>query len=132
MKIAEHQESFEEHKETIFRWALEVKGIEKSQRIIGLHASRAILDLLSIYLLKKGKMSPGKQINHRWFKSGKVSDKLPDFKNKNQITEKIIKLELLCEKLTYGSQRSETEIKTALELFNEIEAKIKNLENEKE
>ena len=83
MKIAEHQESFEEHKETIFRWALEVKGIDKSQRIIGLHASRAILDLLSIYLLKKGKMSPGKQINHRWFKSGKVSDKLPDFKQRN-------------------------------------------------
>lgn len=63
MKAEEHKESFKEHKETIFRWALEVMGIENSQRIIGLHASRAIIDLLSIYLLNKGKMSHGKQNN---------------------------------------------------------------------
>src|SRR3989338_274144 len=117
MKIEEHQESYKEHKETIFRWALEVIGIENSQRIIGLHASRAVLDLLSIYLLKNGKITAGKQINHRWFKSLKVSDKLPDFPNKNKIVEKIVELELLSEKLTYGSRRPEIEVKKALELF---------------
>ena len=132
MKQEEHEESFKEHRETIFRWALEVKGMENSQRIIGLHASRAIIDLLSIYLLKKGKISPGKQINHRWFKSLKVYDKIPDFLNKKQIIGKIVDLELLCEKLTYGSKRPETEVKTALELFNEIENKIRGLENGKE
>ena len=132
MKQEEHEESFKEHRETIFRWALEVKGMENSQRIIGLHASRAIIDLLSIYLLKKGKISPGKQINHRWFKSLKVYDKIPDFLNKKQIIGKIVELELLCEKLTYGSKRPETEVKTALELFNELENKIEELENGKE
>lgn len=132
MRIEEHEESFKEHKETIFRWALEVKGIENSQRIIGLHASRGIIDLLSIYLLRIGKISPGKQINHRWFKSLKAVDKLPDFVNKGQIVEKIVNLELLCEKLTYGSKRSSAEVKTALELFNELENKIRGLENAKE
>ena len=38
MKISEHEESFKEHKETIFRWALEVKGMginrEKSLKTI--------------------------------------------------------------------------------------------------
>ena len=128
MKIEEHEESFKEHKDTIFRWALEVKGIENSQRVIGLHASRAIIDLLSIYLLKKGKISSGKQINHRWFKSLKVSDKLPEFKDKTSVVNKIIELELLCEKLTYGSKRAEDEIKKALTLFNELENKIRGLE----
>ncbi|MBI3034926.1 hypothetical protein HYY71_01255 [Candidatus Woesearchaeota archaeon] len=132
MKIKEHEESFNEHKETIFRWALEVKGIENSQRIIGLHTSRAIIDLLSIHLLKKEKISPGKQINHRWFKSLRASGKIPNFPNKKQIVEKIVELELLCEKLTYGSKRPETEAKKALDLFHELESKIRGLENEKE
>ncbi|MBS3130793.1 hypothetical protein J4212_00015 [Candidatus Woesearchaeota archaeon] len=130
MKEEEHKESFEEHRETIFRWALEVKGIEKSQRIIGLHASRAIIDLLSIYLLKKGKISAGKQINHRWFKSKSVSGKLPDFLNKDAVVERLVELELLCEKLTYGSERPVPEIKKALELFKELEAEIEGMENE--
>lgn len=110
MKVEEHQESFKEHKETIFRWAIEVIGIENSQRTIGLHASRAILDLLSIYLLKKGKITAGKQVNHRWFKSLKVHDKLPDFPYKNDVIRKIVELEL----------------------FKELENKIKSLENGKE
>lgn len=131
MRIEEHQESFEEHKETIFRWALEVKGLEKSQRIIGLHASRAVIDLLSVYLLKKGKINSGKQINHRWFKSRKVTEKIPEFENKKEIVNKIVELELLCEKLAYGSKRPVTEIKKTLELFNELEKSIRGLENAK-
>ncbi|MBI2649737.1 hypothetical protein HYX04_00310 [Candidatus Woesearchaeota archaeon] len=95
-----------------------------------MHASRAIIDLLSIYLLKKGKISPGKQINHRWFKSNKSIDKIPTFQNKNHIVSKIVELELLCEKLTYGSKRPESEVKKALELFNELERNIRGLENE--
>lgn len=131
MRIEEHQESFEEHKETIFRWALEVKGLEKSQRIVGLHASRAIIDLLAICLLKQGKISSGKQINHRWFKSQKVAEKIPEFENKKEIVNKIVELELLCERLTYGSKRPITEIKKTLELFNELEKRIKGVENAK-
>ncbi len=131
MRIKEHEESFEEHKETIFRWALEVKGMESSQRIIGLHASRAIIDLLSAYLLKNGMISAGKQINHRWFKSTKVADSLPEFADKKSIIGKIVELELMCEKLTYGSKRPISEIKKSLELFNKLEEKIRGLENAK-
>ena len=46
MKKEHHIESFKEHKETIFDWALKIKGLKASQRIIGTHASRAIVDFL--------------------------------------------------------------------------------------
>lgn len=71
MKIENHLESYKEHRETIFDWALKVKGLKNSQRVIGLHASRGIIDLLMVYLLKKGVIDSGTMINHRWFKHQK-------------------------------------------------------------
>jgi len=126
MKIESHLESYKEHKETIFDWALKIKGIKNSQRIIGTHASRAMVDLLSAYLLKRGLIDPGMQINHRWFKSKRILEKLPEFENKKEICEDMIKLELLCEDLTYGSPKSEEKIKEALLFFSKIEIKLKN------
>jgi len=82
MKIDEHRKSFEEHRKTIFKWAIEVLGIENSQRIIGLHASRGMAELLSVLLHKKNLIDAGFQINHRWFKSNRVSERLPEFPKK--------------------------------------------------
>lgn len=126
MKIEHHLESFKEHRETIFDWALKVKGLKNSQRIVGMHASRAIIDLLSAYLIKKNLIDTGTKINHRWFKSKRVFEKLPDFENKQRIIDDIIKLELLCEDLSYGAPRAEERIKEAVELFTKIEEEIKN------
>ncbi|MEK6934530.1 MAG: hypothetical protein AABW46_01500 [Nanoarchaeota archaeon] len=126
MKLENHLESYKEHKETIFDWALKIKGLKNSQRVIGLHASRAIIDLLAAYLLKRNLIDPGIQINHRWFKSEKVLEKLPEFENKEEIIKQIIKLELLCEDLTYGSPKSESKIKEAIKLFNKLELELKN------
>ena len=126
MKIDHHLESYKEYKETIFDWALKIKGLEKSQRIIGTHASRAIVDLLAVSLLKKNLIDPGIQINHRWFKSKKAIDKLPDFDNKEKIVSEMIKLELLCEDLTYGSPKPEAKIKEAIKLFKNLENMLKN------
>lgn len=126
MRIENHLESYKEHKETIFDWALKIKGLENSQRVIGTHASRAIVDLLAAYLLKKGVINSGTQINHRWFKSNRVMKKLPEFENKKEICEEMIKLELLCEDLTYGSPKPEEKIKEAILMFNKIESKLKN------
>jgi hypothetical protein len=126
MRIENHLESYKEHKETIFDWALKIKGLENSQRVVGTHASRAMVDLLSAYLLKKGLIDAGLQINHRWFKSNRIMKKLPEFENKEEICEDMIKLELLCEDLTYGSPKPEEKIKEAILLFNKIESKLKN------
>jgi len=126
MKIENHLESYKEHRETIFDWALKIKGLKNSQRVIGTHASRGIVDLLAAYLLKKGVIDTGTQINHRWFKSKKIMEKLPEFEGKEGICNEMIKLELLCEDLTYGSPKSEEKIKEAILMFNKIELKLKN------
>ena len=125
MRIENHLESYKEHKETIFDWALKVKGLKNSQRVIGLHASRGIVDLLMVYLLKKGIINSGTMINHRWFKSKSVLERLPEFENKEKICSEIIKLEILCEDLTYGTPKTEEKIKEAILLFNKLEEKLK-------
>ncbi len=127
MKEEEHTEAFESHKKTIFSWALEINGLENSQRIIGLHASRGIIELLSNYLHKNKLVKPGFQLNHRWFKSNKINDKLPEFSNKEEIISSLIKLENLCEKLSYGKKKPIEEIEAAIKLFNELEEKINDL-----
>lgn len=126
MKIESHLESYREHRETIFDWALKIKGIKNCQRIIGIHASRGIIDLLATYLLKRKLIDSGMQINHRWFKSERVMEKLPEFENKEEICRDIIKLELLSEDLTYGAPKSEEKIKEAIMLFNKLEANLKD------
>ena len=126
MKVESHLDSYKEHRETIFDWALKVKGIKNSQRVIGLHASRGIIDLLSAYLLKKSLIDAGTKINHRWFKSKRVLEKLPEFDNKEKVCEDIINLELICEDLTYGSPKPEEKIKEAIMLFTKIEEELKD------
>ena len=101
-------------------------GLKNSQRVIGLHASRAIIDLLAAYLLKRNLIDQGIQMNHRWFKSEKVIERLPEFDNKEEIIRQIIRLELICEDLTYGSPKPESKIKEAILLFNKLEEKLKN------
>ena len=126
MKIENHLESFKEHKETIFDWAIGIKGLKASQRIVGTHASRAMIDLLAVHLLKRNLIDAGTQINHRWFKSKKVFERLPEFNNKKQILSQIIELELICEDLTYGSPKSEEKIKQEINLFNKLEKQLTN------
>jgi len=130
MKTEEHLKAFQEHRDAI-DWAIN-RGMEKSQRILGAHASRGITELLSAYLHKINKIEPGFQINHRWFKSEKVGERFPDFPNKSSIIPKMVKLENMSENLTYGSQKSEKEMKRIIELLNELEKLLKRVfENEK-
>lgn len=132
MKTEDHLESFKEHKETIFDWALKVKGLKNSQRIIGLHTSRAIVELLSLYLHESHKIDAGMQINHRWFKSERVEDKLPEFRDKEIIIPRMIKLELISEDLSYGAPKPISKIKEALELFRELEERLNKLRGKDE
>lgn len=130
MRAEEHIKAYEEHKDVI-DWAIN-RGIEQSQRTIGTHASRSIVELLSAYLHKINKIDAGFQINHRWFKSEKVEERLPDFPDKKSIINKMVKLENKSENLTYGSQRAKEEIKEVIKLMNELGTMLEDLmKNEK-
>ena len=124
MRLESHREAFEVHKRAIFKWALEVEGLEKSQRIVGLHASRGIMELLSIYLHENKLIDEGFQLNHRWFKSEKVASEIPEFEGKKEIISKMVQLENLCETLSYGSQKPVEKTEEAIKLFKEIEDRI--------
>lgn len=124
MKEEDHWKAYREYRDNIFSWALEIKGLEKSQRTVGLNASRAIVELLSAYLHRKKLVDEGFQLNHRWFKSDKVSEKLPDFKNKETILQKMVSLENSSETLAYGSPKPIEKTKGIIGLFNEIEKMI--------
>ncbi len=56
MKIELHKQAYEERRETLLKWCVEVRGIEHSQRIIGDNASRALVELLSVFLLQEKKL----------------------------------------------------------------------------
>ncbi len=124
MRPEAHLQAFMKRKETIFKWAVEVRGIENSKRIIGDNASKAITELLSAYLHKKRKVEEGFQLNHTWFKSERVFGRLPEFENKKAVVGKMMDMERLCEKLSYGSPRQPEEAKKVLKLFEELEAII--------
>ncbi len=125
MKEEEHLNTFNEHR-AVIDWAVD-RGIEKSQRIIAAHASRGAIELLSYYLHKKSKIDSGFQLNHRWFKSPQVGSRLPEFEKKEILLPKLVKLETVCENLTYGSQKPTSEIRESVELFNEAEKLLKGL-----
>lgn len=130
MKEEDHYKAYQEHRETIFKWALEIKGLEKSQRIVGTHASRAIVELLSAFLHKKKLVDEGFQLNHRWFKTEKVAERLPEFKNKKEIVRKMVLLENSAEVLSYGVPKPVEKTKKVILIFNELEEKIKAMMNE--
>ena len=130
MKFQDHIEAYKEHKDTI-NWAID-RGLEKSQRIIGLHISRGIVELLSAFLHKLNFIEGGFQINHRWFKSQRTSERFPNFTKKDIILKKINQIELQSENLIYGSQKTKEQIKSLLILFNETEKILLNLINENE
>ena len=121
MRIESHRASFEVHKRALFKWALEEEGLENAQIIVGLHASRGIIELLSILLHTKNIIDEGFQINHRWFKSNKVREKFPEFKNKETIIAKMVELENLCETLAYGTEKPIEKTEEAIKLFKELE-----------
>lgn len=131
MREEDHWKAYQEYRDNIFSWALEIRGLEKSQRTVGLNASRSIVELLSAYLHREKLVDEGFQLNHRWFKSVNVSQKLPDFKNKDKIMQKMITLENSCETLTYGAPKPSEKIKEVIVLFNEAEKLILVMLDEK-
>lgn len=127
MKEEFHQQAFEERKETIFRWAVDVRGIENSQRIIGDNASKAVCELLSAYLHKARKVEAGFQLNHSWFKSENVFGRLPEFDGKKKIVALMIDLERLCEQLSYGAPKPVDKLNEALVLFRALEKELRGM-----
>ena len=102
-------------------------GIENRPATVGFHTSACAIDLLELYLHKKGKLELGGQIKHEWFKRPRPDQKiLPlaerklsiEFKNKKEILELLYALEERRNKLIYGNS-AKPEIGLMLSMFDE-------------
>jgi len=128
MKPEDHMKAFEELKETLLEWAIKARGADRAQRIIGLTASRAIIELLSIYLHETRRLDIGGSINHRWLSSIKQAERnIPLFPEKERILPKMVELENACTNLAYGGPQRSEDVKLAIKLFQELERAIENM-----
>ena len=114
-------ESIEEIEDSI------AKGLTKRQRTIGFHTSAAAVDMLETILHKRNLIDPGFVIKHEWLNSDKkIAEKLPfDFPEKNKIIQILKKIEDARNKLCYGRERSEEELKEVVRLFFELKELFK-------
>jgi hypothetical protein len=124
MRAEDHWDAYREHRDAVLTWALDIRGLARSQRTVGLNVSRALVELLSFVLHKRRLVDEGFQLNHRWFKSRAVSARLPDFDGKEELVGAMVALELLAEALTYGAPKGEELVKDAVQRFTVIEKRM--------
>ena len=124
MKVEDHWDAYREYRASVFSWAIDIRGLKRSQRTVGLNVSRALIELLSVLLHERRCVDAGFQLNHRWFKSSSVADRLPDFEGKGEVVPAMVELENLAEVLTYGGPKPEERITEAIERFNNIEERL--------
>jgi len=81
----------------------------KRQKLIGFSGSEASCDLLAILLHKKNLISPGFNINHRFFASIKIAERRFDFDfpSKQELISLLVKQEEYRTLLCYGKPKQE-------------------------
>jgi|SRR3989344_2839546 len=113
-------------------WAID-QGIENKQTTIGFQASLIAVNLLEIYLHKKGLLKVDFMLKHEWFKSkNKINEKIDfNFERKEEILKLLFSIEEKRNMLCYGKKQSAGDINKILELlyklkelFEELEVKI--------
>lgn len=131
MKIQDHEKAYAEHKKNIDR--LIEEGIEDNQRNIAFNVSQGSIELFSIFLHGLNIIQgSGDQIDHRIFRSNRLTDKKLhfDFPNKQKIINCLKNIEEERNALCYGSRKSKERIEKSIVEFNKLRDIInKELEN---
>lgn len=120
MKIESHienlKESIREVDEAI------TKGIGNKQRTIGFHTSVGAADMLEIILHKNNLIDWGFIVKHEWFNSKNlIKEKLNfDFPRKEEILLLITSIESVRNSLCYGKRKTDEELMSVINSFNEL------------
>ena len=120
--------SVEEHKKTLKELEADIlekmrlRIVPERQRIIGFAASEAATNCFAILLHKKGLISAGFNVNHKWFASVERAKSAFsfDFPRKKELMELLVKEEALRDRLCYGRSKSPSEAEEAIKIFFEI------------
>lgn len=117
--------SVDEHKRSLEEFLKDVEEKIKSdliverQRLIGFALSEASCDLFAIFLHRKNLISPGSNVNHRFFTSGRAAlQKFSfDFPRKDELLSLLVKQEGYRSMLCYGRAREREEVERAVKNF---------------
>ena len=116
--IEEHEKTAKELIEDIEE-KIRLDLLLKRQKIIGFSVSEASINLFAILLHKNNLISPGFHVNHSFFASEKRAGNTYnfDFKDKNKIIKILVRIEELRNRLCYGKEKEEKEVKEAIDLL---------------
>ncbi len=106
--------------------------VERRQKIIGFSVSEASTNLFASFLHRNGLISPGFNINHRFFVSEKRAEiAFPfDFKEKQEIFKLLVKIEQLRTKLCYGRDKESREVTDAISSLFKLKNLLEGKEND--
>jgi hypothetical protein len=115
--------TYEEHKNIVKEFMSDINEkiradlLSERQKIIGFAASEASVNMFALLLHKKNLISPGFNINHKFFSSIKRAESTFDFKieDKEKILESLVKQEEFRDKLCYGKSKDKALVEKALE-----------------
>ncbi len=128
VSVKEHRRSLNEFLKDIEEKARNDLVIER-QRIIGFCASEASCDLLALFLHTKGLITPGFNINHRFFSSEKTArEKFDyDFPMKGEVLSLMAKQEHYRTILCYGKSKEREVVEEAIKNLYELKKLVESL-----
>ncbi|MBI2675868.1 MAG: hypothetical protein HYX24_05390 [Candidatus Aenigmarchaeota archaeon] len=117
--------SAEEHSKTISEFVEDINEkirdgkLYSRQKIIGFDVSECATNLFEFYLHRKGLVTQGFSVNHRYFSSPqKAEEKFPfDFPKKEGMLNLLVEIEALTTRLCYGKSKKLEDAENAVQLL---------------
>lgn len=130
--------SEEEHKKSIKDLLEDINEkvrsnlIVERQKLIGFSASEISCDLLALLLHKKNLISPGFNVNHRFFVSEKTARERFnfDFPQKEKLIPLLVKQEEFRTFLCYGREKGREIVEKAIENMSKIKEIVEKITGE--
>lgn len=129
--IEEHKRGIQELLEDINE-KLRSDLIVERQKLIGFSASEISCDLLALLLHEKNLISPGFNVNHRFFVSEKAARERFgfDFPQKERLMPLLVKQEEYRTLLCYGREKKRESVEKAIENVNKIREIVQRVTGE--
>ncbi len=127
--------SVEEHKRSLAEFLKDIEEkvrnnlIVERQRLIGFSASEASCDLFAIFLHKKNLITPGFNVNHRFFASERIaSSKFSfDFAEKSKLLPLMVRQEEYRSLLCYGKSKEREKVEEAIQNLYKIKELVEKI-----
>ena len=103
--------------------------IVEAQKLVGFACSEASCDMFALMLHKKNLITPGFNVNHRFFASEKIAKKkfAYNFPQKSALLNFLVKQENFRERLCYGRDKKKDAVEQCIKNVYKIKAIVENV-----